>query len=281
MTSGTQKAPVGAKIKLYLGMPSTGVCADLQPYALRELHAKYGDRIEFIYPDRLAHRIFHDAARNGIVEDFLTTDADILWFLDSDVVPPTHILDLITEHGDKWDVAGAPYPIFMEANKGDGRTVVFTAYKKINGGLRPSDIPLEGTDYLDGLATGCLFIKRDIFSKLTKPYFAFEYDEETRAPKVGEDLGFCLKLGKMGYQFFTDYSMVCKHYKNVELLEVSDYARLYAKNAVNAFHRVTEGQIKALDALFREKMKPTSQPPTSKLILPTGLVSSSSEYNRT
>lgn len=257
------------KTKVYLGMPSTGVCADFQPYMLRELEKRYAEQIEFVYPEECAHRIFHDAARNGIVEDFLKTDCDILWFLDSDVVPPVHVLDLITKYGEQWDIAGAPYPIFMASgNKDEGRQVVFTAYKKINGGLRPTDIPISGHGFVDGLATGCLMIRREVFEKLTKPYFEFKFDPETRAPTEGEDLGFCRKAAEVGYQFFTDFSMVCKHYKNVELLEVNDYARLYAKKSVDAYSRATMDQVRKLEEMVKAKMAPKPEQKSSGLILP-------------
>lgn len=203
---------------------------------MRDLISRYSDEIEFVYPEQLCQRIFHDASRNGIVEEFLATDCDILWQVDSDVVPPRHVLDLITMHGDKWQAAGAPYPIFMAQPGEAQRQIVVTAYKAIEPHpetkkprLAPCPTPEEGTEFVDGLATGCLMVKREVFEKLELPYFEFKYDEKTRQPILGEDIGFCLKLHRLGIQFFTDYGMVCKHYKNnLDLLELRNYARMVA-----------------------------------------------------
>lgn len=237
----------GKKWKLYIGTPSTGSISDFQPYVLRDLHERYSDEIEFVYPSQLCQRIFHDAAREGIVQDFLESGADILWFLDSDVCPPKHVLDLITMYGDKWQCAAAPYPVFMAQPGEAHRQVVFTVYKQMppqpDGKIRiaPCVVPDEGTEFIAGAATGCLFIKREVFEKLERPYFEFKYDPITRAPIEGEDIGFCLKMAKLGIPFFVDYSMVCKHFKNnIDLLEMNNYAMALANKHIQAYKNELE-----------------------------------------
>src|SRR4051812_8912917 len=100
-------------IKVYMGIPSTGDRVDSQSYALRVIEKRYADQVELVYPKDCVQRIFHDAARNAIVEEFLASDCDVLWFLDSDICPPPHVIELVTKHWDKWEAAGAPYPIWM------------------------------------------------------------------------------------------------------------------------------------------------------------------------
>lgn len=41
-----------------------------------------------------------DYARNLLVQNFLTTDATRLWFMDSDTIPPPNILDLLLMDAD-------------------------------------------------------------------------------------------------------------------------------------------------------------------------------------
>jgi hypothetical protein len=260
------------KIRMYMGIPTTGTICDAQTYVLRELQEKYGDKIEFVYPSVCIRRVFHDYARNSIVEEFLDSGCDVLWFLDSDVAPSKHVLDLIVLHWDKWVVAGAPYPVFITPESDKGPQVVFTVYKGGNGvGLAPANIPPEGLDYVDGIATGCLFIKREVFDKLQKPYFEFKYDHETRIMTEGEDLGFCKKLGALGIKFFIDYSMVCKHYKQVCLLDVNNYAVEYANRAVLAYDRDIRPKVDALVARLKAKTGTDRPQPQSKskLILPS------------
>lgn len=284
------------KIKLYLGIPSTGTRSDFQGYVLRSIEKTYSDRIEFVYPDKCVHRIFHDFARCAVVDDFLATDCDILWFLDSDIAPDPKCLDIITEHGNKWKAAGCPYPVFMTPAGEDHQQIVFTVYKGLSakGGMAPAKVPYEGLEFVDGIATGCLFVKREVFEQMKKPYFEFKYDPENRHMTEGEDIGFCKKLSDMGIQFFIDYSKPCKHYKNVELLDVNNYAISYAQKAVEAYHEQIKGKIEKLVAIIKDKndaltggivapqgqecpgeMDPLSLPRTSKLILPKGYGSQS------
>lgn len=242
------------KIKIYMGLPTTGTVCDFQAYMLRELQERYSDAVELVYPSVLVNRIFHDYARNCIVDEFLESDCDLIWFLDSDIVPAKHTLDLVTMHYDKWQVAGCPYPILMSIPGERARQIVFTAYKGLKDGkaFYPAAIPYEGVEYVDALATGCIFIKKEVFAKLEKPYFEFKFSNEQREVIEGEDLGFFLKLSQLGIRPLTDYSMVCKHYKtNIELLEMNSYALDFAHKAVTNY--ATEAKKAAEEA--RKKMQ--------------------------
>lgn len=245
----------GKKWKVFMGLPSNGSVSDFQGYMFRDLAERYKDEIEMVFPEQLCQRIFHDAAREGVVQDFLATDCDILLFLDSDVCPPKHLFDLVTMHGDKWQCAGAPYPVFMAQPGENARQIVFTVYKSIGPDpvtgkprVAPTDCPNEGTGFIDGIATGCLFIKREVFDKLERPYFEFKYDPITRMPIEGEDIGFILKMHKLGIQFFTDFSMACKHFKNnIDLLEMNNYAISYAQKCVDMQARAIGEQVKKVE----------------------------------
>jgi hypothetical protein len=248
----------GKKWKVYMGLPSNGSVSDFQNYVLRDLVERYSDEIDLVFPDSLCQRIFHDAAREGIIQDFLATDCDMIWMLDSDICPPKHVLDLVTMHGDKWQVAGAPYPVFMAQPGESVRQLVFTVYKSTKPGpdgsprLSPCDCPNDGQEFIDGIATGCLFIKREVFDKLERPYFEFKYDPVTRMPILGEDLGFCLKMYKLGIKFFVDYSMSCKHFKNnIDLLEINNYAISYAQKCVNMQASAISEQVTKVEEKYR------------------------------
>lgn len=233
------------KTKVFLGLPSTGSVVDSQAYLLRDIAELYKDHIELVYPNECVRRIFHDYARNEIVEEFLATDCDILWFLDSDITPAKQVMDLVALHKDKWQVAGATYPVFMKTPLAPEISVVFTVYNKNDtGNFGLANAPKSGQEFVDGLATGCLFIKREVFSLLAKPYFEFKYNPDSRELTEGEDLGFCRKLSNLGIKFFTDFELICKHQKSVDLLEVNNYAIDYANT-----------QVLNYDAAIKEQMK--------------------------
>lgn len=259
----------GKPWRVYMGLPSVGNVTDFQAYMLRDLEKRYKGEVELVYPEVLCQRIFHDYARCGVVEDFLKTDCDVLWFLDSDIAPAKHVLDLLTLHGDKWQCAAAPYPVFMSQPGESFRQVVFTLYKGTNGkAMAPGPIPFEGTDWVDGAATGCLFIKREVFDKLSKPYFEFKYDAETRQPIEGEDIGFALKMHRLGIKFFTDYSMVCKHYKNICLLEVNNYCVDYCNKAIKQYDAQVRQGVKQHLTQQKNKQGLELWEKNSKLIIP-------------
>lgn len=254
-----------SKVRVFCGWLSTGTRRDEQHFTLRKLEAQYGDRIEFIWPERAVARMWHDFARNATVEEFLQTDADILWFLDSDVVPPSNVLDLLTEHGEKWEIAGAPYAVYMRAPGYKTNQVVFCVYNRRfpeKDILDPAPIPDTGTGFVDGIATGCLFIKRSVLASMTKPYFEHEFNKETRELSQGEDIGFCKKMMERKIQFFIDYSMRCNHFKHVDLLSLSDTIEEQKRMAIEAYSKMFRSQI------TRQKLAAMREKPKSNLILP-------------
>lgn len=249
------------KIKIYLGWISTGQREDVHIYLMRDLVDRYGEMVEFKLPDVCAHRIFHDRARNDVVEEFLASDCDLLWFLDSDVVPPNHILDMVVHHYDKWKVAGAPYPVYQMVPGTEDMSLCFTVYNGIGKqgdlrGIYMADVPQEGQDFVDALATGCLFIKREVFAQLQKPYFEFKFDPETRRVIEGEDLGFALKLHDLGIKFFVDYGAVCEHQKRVGLLSMNNYAIKMGNKRVLEYDKQVRDQVeKAISAAYQAGLK--------------------------
>lgn len=252
------------KTKIYCGWLSTGQREDIQLYQFQEWKERYGDHVELVLPEVCTHQMFHDAARNGVVEDFLATDCDILWFLDSDVSPPPHVLDLVVHHKDKWKVAGAPYPLWMPTPGTGEFSILFTVYNGISDGSKEgsqrgifmSEVPEEGTAFVDGLATGCLFIKREVFESMKKPYFEFKFHPETRRIQEGEDLGFALKCHDLGIKFFVDYGMVCRHFKKVNLLDMNNYAMSLRNSAVLSYHDEVKPKIEeAYKAAYEAGLK--------------------------
>lgn len=243
----------GKKVKVYLGWTSTGQREDLHMYLLRDLKDRYGEILDLVLPDLCIHRIFHDRARCDVVDEFLASDCDVLWFLDSDVCPPNHVLDLIAHHYDKWQVAGAPYPIANIAPGCSEFGINWTVYKGVDfdksnpevRGIYMTELPPEGTDFVDGLATGCLFIKREVFQKMQKPWFEFKFDKETRRITEGEDLGFALKCHDLGIKFFVDYGMVCGHQKRVNLLEMSNFAMRIRNEEIRRYCELVKPEIEA------------------------------------
>lgn len=263
-------------IKIYMGICSTGDRLDAQSYFLRRIEKRYAGRVKLVYPDVFVSRIFHDYARNQYVNQFLATDCDAIWFLDSDILPPDRVLDLVADNFDDWDLAGAPYPVWMRQDGFEDTQITYCVYRSVEGkpGLYPSAVPLNGTvDYVEGMATGCIFIKRHVIEKIPAPWFEFKFNEKTREITHGEDLNFCHKTNELGLKFFTDYSMVCHHYKKLSLLDVDNLIQSKVQAAIDASDTQLR-QIIAKKKLARmakeqaEQRRIVELPPPSKLYIP-------------
>lgn len=257
-------------LKIFVAVPTMGTVHAAHNNFFRKLEQRHAGQVEFVFPQHTVKRMFHDFARNALCDEFLNdTDCDVLWFLDSDVLPPDHVLDLVLGD-DSWKVAGAPYPVFMTPAGGTRPVCLYTVYTKLEDGrLVPSNIPQEGQDWVDGIATGCLFIKREVFTELERPYFEFKYNSVTRDISEGEDLGFCRRMMALGYKFKTDYSMVCNHYKTVGLLDVNNYAIDYANRSVGQYDAQVRAQVEqAIAAAYQQGLKDGAKP-KSALVLPS------------
>mgnify|MGYP001569069045 FL=1 len=154
-----------------------------------------------------------DRARNEIIEQFLSSkgmrsQADKLWLLDRDVVPPSHkptIYSFLT----------ADYPVVS------GVTDIFSgteSYKQVyklteNGTYitqSPDKWPKSDLFVTDAVGAGCLCLSRALLEWMPKPWF--EFDGE-----YGEDLNFCRKTG---HKIVVYQKMACRHYKTVDLSSI-------------------------------------------------------------
>ena len=61
----------------------------------------------------------------------------------------------------------------------------------------------------------------------------------------GEDFYFARRCMEKGLKFFTDYSMVCRHQKSLDLLDLNNYAVEYANRAVAAYDRAIRAQLES------------------------------------
>jgi hypothetical protein len=73
----------------------------------------------------------------------------------------------------------------------------------------PTDYP-NGFLTCEGVATGFLLIKTDVFKKLKHPYFFWESGKDGEVT-VGEDFWFCKKAKKAGYELWVDLLVEVKH----------------------------------------------------------------------
>ena len=115
-----------------------------------------------------------------------------MW-LDSDMVFPVDIIDALLSH-DK-DIVACNYSTRVEPH----RPVAF----KSLGDLDKRIFNQAGLESADAVGMGCMLVKREIYEKLSMPYFGVEWNADY-TNLVGEDVFFCSKAKDAGYQLWID-----------------------------------------------------------------------------
>ena len=148
-----------------------------------------------------------DASRNLIVEHALEIGYDYIMWIDSDMILPKNTLTTLMSH-DKDVVSGVyAYKLIGAEN------AVAKRFKDKAKDIY-EDIPLkEITESkrlieVDGVGFGCVLTKVDVFRHIKKPWFRY-------TPNMGEDIYFCRKAQKAGYQVYLDTSILCGHVGSV------------------------------------------------------------------
>ena len=153
-----------------------------------------------------------DEARNQIVKNALDWKAKYIWFLDDDVVAPSFacrkLMYDLEQADDDVMVAGGIYP----SKEDIPAPMVF----KENGNGPFWKWKANEVFECEGLGTGCMLIKTEVFAHLTEPWFK-TVDEcpdggEVVMRRVTDDLYFCKKVVEAGFKIIADGSVICSHW---------------------------------------------------------------------
>lgn len=147
--------------------------------------------------------------RNTIVQKFLATkDCDYLMMIDSDIVPPPNILNIVDFNKDiitplmfVWQ-KGMIIPLFLKRNK-DG---AYDADDYLNK---------AGLQETDATGTGCIVISRKVLETIRHP-FENVYDPDG-VKTLGNDLNFCQKAKEAGFKIWVHLDYLCGHITKMDL----------------------------------------------------------------
>ena len=167
--------------------------------------------------------------RNEVVRQFLATDAEWLWMLDTDAAFSHDLLHKLLDMADRDE-----YPIMgalayrLKSTGEDGptgfpvREFVPVAYQQIKDeegnwvGYRELVVH-SGDGLLEVDATGChcLLVHRDVFTKMDAPgpYPWFRETILASGISAGEDITFCLAARDAGYPVYLDTRLIAGHAK--------------------------------------------------------------------
>jgi GT2 family glycosyltransferase len=129
-------------------------------------------------------------ARNLVVERFLSSDAEFLWFVDTDIVFDTRVpRDLIAQHR---PIVSAHY---LGQNI-DGTT--FNVASVIEDDELKRVEELEGLTKVEAVGMGCCMIRRQVLETLgTGDLWPF-----AELPGLGEDVTFCMRAKDKGFDSY-------------------------------------------------------------------------------
>jgi len=144
-----------------------------------------------------------DSARNSIVDMFLNTNSEYLFFLDTDVIVPEDTIIKLMNHN--LDIVSALYftrtpPIEPCCWKDD-----------LNSIYRAKPIKFEIGQLIEAeiIGMGACLINRRVFENIDKPYYLWTLGKEDNG--VSEDFYFCRKAREKGFKIFCDTSIIGKH----------------------------------------------------------------------
>jgi len=148
-----------------------------------------------------------DSCRNTAVRKFLESDAEYMWMLDSDTIPPKGIdtLGALMSHQKK--IVGAivfsfqynePFAVVVDYNE--------------EGGYIQSPQLKNDKRLISVAATGaaCLLVHREVLEKMGKYWFQTLMNE-WGILSWGHDFNFCRKALELGYKVWIDKSIICSH----------------------------------------------------------------------
>jgi len=153
------------------------------------------------------------------VNDFMDSDDDFWLNIDSDNPPVKNPLDLIEL--DK-DIIGLPTPVWHFTGKKGERPIYWNGYKWNKEEQGYNEWPIkEGLQEVDAVGTGAGLYSRRVFEdpRMRSAPFQRTYNFDGTVD-LGNDIAFCQRAKKAGFNVYCHYDYPCDHYVTLPLLEV-------------------------------------------------------------
>lgn len=152
-------------------------------------------------------------ARCRIARHALELNAKYLFFLDDDVAPPyfavRRLIYALEQAPPEFMVAGG---IYANKHSHPAEPMVFQ-----DDGMGPFWQWKAGESFeCQGLGTGCMLIKTEVFRHLPEPWFetvnVCDEASDVRKIEMTDDLYFCKKVRDAGFKLIADGGVLCLHW---------------------------------------------------------------------
>ena len=150
-------------------------------------------------------------ARNEVVANFLASDADYLWFVDSDISFPPGTLerlkhapgDIVSAYYRGRDEDGKTFPVALRHNQKDGWAK--HSHKTLG----------KGIPVVDAVGMGCTLINRSVLESLgVGALWPFAEVIDPCGHAMGEDTSFCDRARDHGFEVRFDTTTRVRHLKD-------------------------------------------------------------------
>lgn len=140
------------------------------------------------------------SSRRNLVETFLKSDLDYMLWIDSDIKFPIDTPVRLLKRNKK--IVGCNYRKRRFPNPS------FTAMKKVEGKYVEfkTEAKSPGLEVVDILPHGMVLIEREVYEKVSKPYYLLDYDQDTKT-ELGEDVYFFEKAKNAGFEIWCDQDL--------------------------------------------------------------------------
>lgn len=194
------------KPKIFLGFPVYNRMVDMEIMA-KVFHITALQKYEFLMEIMCGPYI--DSNRNKMVEDFLKTDFEWLYFWDTDVViQDPEFFDKLIETSEKFDAPVVAIP-YVKKNELDEYV---TLKLEANGAMPNYKVgELSEPQLVVATGAGALMIHRSVLEEMNPPYFEINPSKEG-GREMPEDYYFCLKVRDLGYKIALDTRIDTYHY---------------------------------------------------------------------
>ena len=166
-----------------------------------------------------SHRPYENNLHH-IINDFMNNNY-LFWLnVDADNPPLNNPLDLVELNR---DIIGLPTPVWHFTNKIGERPIYWNGYDYVEKeDAYKEHIPREGLQRVDAIGTGCFLISKRVFIKeeMRKAPFMRKWFQDGTVYK-GNDLMFCEKAKKNGFEIYCHYDYPCDHFLELSMNEIS------------------------------------------------------------
>ena len=148
-----------------------------------------------------------DLSRNRLASRALDLGATHVLFLDADMTFPAGLVEKLLD-------VGAPVSAALYFKKAPPFTPVPSMLDVPEDPqlMRPITLPEPpGIVECDVVGMGATLIRREVFEKIEKPWFAYDIHRRSGEMSVTEDVTFCIKARAAGFRIACDTRITCGH----------------------------------------------------------------------